>query len=389
MKNQSQNHDQSSWKLESKVSDYDEFNQGCVKRINKALDAVDFALLLTTGHDPYSRRKIAYYAVATYFLRDFDPFPGMVIYGAPSTGKTMTLNVLKGCCNKSFSITGETITAAALRSCMNQANEGTLVIEESDSMTVLGLEEILITRYSRSSGENTKMVPDGHKGWEAASYATFGATIAHRRNLFRDPAMLRRVITVKTKRTKQGYFEKDIDTLNCLCKVFHKQMTHHPKLPCVANVWNIEPGIFDCYKPLVVIADFLDDTDFLEQLIAEMREASDRLREEETYLEPQILLKALINLTSGKVKDKINANLLNVPICDIEPALREEFGSSCPVLKLSANQRNRIIRDDFGFEIKSSHGRNRVYFTIPMLIEACQNHLIEDECLDEWKKILS
>jgi hypothetical protein len=64
----------------------------------------------------------------------------------------------------------------------------------------------------------------------------------------------------------------------------------------------------------------------------------------------------------------------------------KEFGFSCPTVKLSANQRNRILREDLGFDIRSSHGKNRLYLNIPQLIKVCEDNGVEDDCLVEWKK---
>ena len=364
------------------------FNEECIPRIQKAIEIAEIALQNSTGHDEYQRRKIAYYAVATHFIKDFDPFPGMVVCGPPSTGKTATLNVLKGTCYKAIAVTGETVTPAALKACMKNANDGTLVIEEADSVTSRDLETILITRYTTASADIKIMVPDGHKGWDLADYATFGATVAHRRNLYRDAALIRRVILVQTKRTKGDYIQITLKSHKALFNQFHQQLKWHPEFPQVKNEWDIEPGIFDCYKPLVVLSTFTRNISFLNKLVEEMRVASGRLREEVTYLEPQMLLRVIIGLVSKKVESNITPNLINIEINKIDPMLRTEFGPNCPVFQLGASQRNRIIRESLGFQIKSSHGRNRLYLTIPQLIKACEDNGIEDECLGEWKTAL-
>jgi len=119
-----------------------------------------------------------------------------------------------------------------------------------------------------------------------------------------------------------------------------------------------------------------------------MRKSSERLIDEESYLESQILLRVLITLVSNKVKENVTSKRLNIEINKIDPAARVEFGVTCPVLKLSANQRNRILREDLGFVIKSAGGRNRLYLDIPQLIKACEDNGVEDDCLAEWKEKL-
>ncbi|MDD5704198.1 MAG: hypothetical protein PHU23_19360, partial [Dehalococcoidales bacterium] len=263
----------------------------------------------------------------------------------------------------------------------------TLIIEEADSITDREIESILITRYSKASADVKKMVSDG-KEWKLEASATFGATVVHRRNLFRDPAMLRRVITVQTKRRKGNFTQVTKDTHAALFQEYHRQFGYRPQWSDVSNDWDIEPAILDCYKPVIALVKAAEDTAFLDALITEMRSASSRLIEEENYLDPQVLLKAIIGLVSNKIKENVTFKRINIEINKIDPAVRTEFGINCPILKLGANQRNRILREDLGFEIKSAGGRNRLYLNIPQLIKACEGNAVEDDCLGEWKVAL-
>lgn len=348
----------------------------------RAIEFAEVALNICTGHDDYQRKKIAYYIVSTHFIPQFDPFPSLVIYGPPSTGKSMTLNVLRNTCWGAVSLTAETITPAALKDCLRKANLRTLIIEEADSITLRQLEETLITRYSRSSADDQKMIPDG-KGWTRAEFLTFGATVVHRRNLFRNPALLRRVITVRTHRVKKEYSQ--LNRFSPVYKNFHKQLKINPTLSAVKNIWDVEAGIFDCYRPLIALATYLNDGSFIRQLVNEMKSASERLREEETYLEAPIFLKILIGLAYDKVQDNPTSERISIETRRISPALREEFGADCPALMLSANQRNRIIKEDLGFKVGASHGRSRIYLTIAQLIKVCDDYGIKDDLLEEWK----
>ncbi|GAH43181.1 unnamed protein product, partial [marine sediment metagenome] len=352
-----------------------------------AVDIVSDLLHQATGFDEYQRRKIAYYAVMTHYIKDFDPFPQMVVTGTPGTGKSASLNILKGTCGKVVSVTGETITDAALRAAMKEAEFGSLIVEEADDATQRDLENTLVTRYSKSSASNTKMVSDG-RDWRLEKQGTYGATIFHRRNLFRSPALLRRVIIVRAKRIKGRFIPVTEDTHPDLFKEYRQQFGFRPTWPEVRNEWDIEPSILDCFRPIVALAMLIGDTAFLESLVKEMLEASNRLVEEESYLEIQVLLKALITLTTQKIKGVITEGRINLEVSKIDPTIKDEFGPSCPVLQLSANQRNRILREDLGFPIRSSHGRNRIYFTPSLLIEKCEANGIEDDCLIEWKVAL-
>jgi hypothetical protein len=352
----------------------------------EAVRLADSILYACTGHDDYQRRKIAYYALATHFIPMFDPFPGLVIYGLPSTGKSATLSILRRLCYRTLSITGEAITPAALRKCMAEANKGTLIVEEAEKISRTDMENLLIIRYSQDSALTTKMIQD-MIGWELEQLATYGATVCHMRYLFKDPALMRRVITVRTKSINRKY-----DRMNkhrASFELYHEKVKNLPVLPNVDNIWNIEPGIFDCYLPLLTLAIYLDDEDFTNSLLAEMGIATNRLKEGEAYLEAPILLKAIISLVSDKIKGSPTLGRINIEMRYINPALRDELGPNHPVFLLSSYQRNLIIKEDLGFGISSSHGRQRIYLTIPLLIKACDEYNIHDDIIDEWKKALN
>ncbi len=363
----------------------DSFNDQVVTKLTKAVDIVSGLIHQAAGHNDYQCRKLAYYAVCTHYIKDYNIFPGLAIYGAPGTGKSDTIDILKLTCGKIVAITAETITDAALKACMKEANLGTLIIEEADSITSREIESILVTRYSRSSADLKKMVSEG-KEWVLQASATFGSTIVHRRNLFRDPAMLRRVITVQTKRKRGAYIKVTKETHSDSFAEYQRQFGFKPQWPDVSNEFDVENAVIDCYKPLIALAKLINDTAFLDSLVGEIRKASSRLIEEENYLDSQVLLKVLITLVYNKVKENITPNRLNIEVNKIDPAAREEFGVNCSILKLSANQRNRILKEDLGFSIRSSHGRNRLYLDIPQLIKACEDNAVEDDCLVAWKK---
>ena len=161
-----------------------------------------------------------------------------------------------------------------------------------------------------------------------------------------------------------------------------------PKLPPVKNIWRVEPGIFDCYKPLVALATYLCEDKFLSKLVLEMADASQRLRNEEAYLEAPALLHILVGLADKEMQGGFTPKRLAIEVSKILPAILKEYDSSCPLVSLSANQRNRILREDLGFEVVSSGGKMRVRFTVAQLLAKCKDYNVEDELLSEWDKKL-
>jgi hypothetical protein len=368
--------------------------------LEDALRLAEEALSKTTGHDDFQRRKIAYWIIATHFLPVFDPFPTLVVYGPPATGKSATLEIVYGFSYKPTRIAGATTSAAGLRSAMGEAARGTLIIEEADKLATQELEDILITRYSLASGIDTKMVTPGQGIWRRQKVSTSGATALHRRNLFKDPALLRRTIPIRAKRTKGKY----VPPGQCkgLFDEFHQlEFTRStsdakgistgdklPKLLPVENIWGVDQGILDCFMPILALAVYLEDRWFINQLKDEMKEAESRLKGEELYLEAPALLHILICLAAEEMGKNFTAKRISVEVSKIEPAGLREYGRSCPLLSLSANQRNRILREDLGFEVASAGGRQRVRFTIAELIKQCSDWKVVDEQLDTWDNML-
>ena len=353
-------------------------------------DLISFILLTqavlqnAAGHDEYQARKIAYYILATWHIAQFEQFPCLVFYGPPSSGKTSSLNVVKALAFHVEPITSDGITEAALRQTMAKANNGTLIIEEADKLTARDLESYIIARYSKSSAQVAKMESAG-KNWDVAPKATFGATVLHRRNLFRDPATLRRMIKVKTKRQHLKFISLSASTLKQILKRIHAISN----LPIVENIWDIEPGVFDCFTPVVRIAKYFSDEAFISRLVVEMKQESAQLKEEETYLEGPTILKALVRLAADHFKENPKSDRFGIPVSDINPAIKDEFGGDCQTLLLSANQRNRILKEDFKFLVKSGNGKNRVYLTLPMLMSVCEEYNITDDVFAVWKEKLN
>ena len=120
-----------------------------------------------------------------------------------------------------------------------------------------------------------------------------------------------------------------------------------------------------------------------------MKQESVQLKEEETYLEGPTILKALVRLAVDHFKESPKADRFGIHVREINPAIKDEFGGDCQTLLLSANQRNRILREDFKFLVKSSNGKNWVYLTLPMLMSVCADNNITDDVFAVWKEKLN
>ena len=358
-----------------------------------AIGIVSDILADVTSHNDFERRKLAYYAVATHFMRDFGTFPGLAIYGPSGSGKTATLFVLELLCRKVNRVTSTAITPAALKDAAIESNGGTLMIEEGEEVSAKQLEEILLLRYDKSSAWVTKMVPAPSGGWMQEKQAAFGATIMHRDHLFKKPQLQRRMIPVKTS-LDIGKKYADYHTIDRRCEEEIKKFrvivvpgAAHTSLPEVFNPSkDISQGIFDCYRPLVAIARYLEDADFYPQLVEEMKVATDRLKEDVSDTDTASILRVIIMLVNEKTEGKYKPGIIAVDNARIQRLLHDEYGPDNPATLLSRVQRNRIIRYDFKFTIKGAGGKHQLRLSIAQLIEVCDANDVQDELLEKWRK---
>jgi hypothetical protein len=354
--------------------------------LSQAIRLGERVLELSTGHDPYQRRKIVLYAVATQYVEQTEQFPVLLVYGSPSTGKTQTLNFLKGTCYRVAELTAQTVSEAAFRARMNRSDNGTLVIEEADVMDKKDLDGLLNTRPMRATATFIKMVYV-NGGWEERIYNTYGATIVHRRIPFENAALMRRIIVITTVSRKGDYIKFRRD--HRLFTMIREKLVDLPALPPVENIWGIEPGIFDCYLPIVAVAVLINDQWFLSRLVSEMRLASQDLRMDESFLEYQTLLRGLIRVVYEKYGDKTSSRRMNIDVTEIAPAIIRIDGPESKAALLKAGQRNRILTRNFGFSVEPFGGANRVCFFQAQLIAVCDKHGVKDEVLEIWRAKLN
>ncbi len=361
----------------------------------QAVEEIDRVLRLCTGLNDFERKLIGYYAVATYYIDQYSVFPGLMLYGDTSTGKSQVLDVLGTVCRKVSRLTEKTSTEAALRAAMKESNKGTLILEEAGEFRIEDIEGVLVTRYSKSAAQTAKMVMVGDTH-ELERAATYGATIIHRQFSVRKPMLQRRLISIHALRRKRAepfakFFElneKDdgID-LETFIKKIQSLLSALPEVPRVRAQWEgVESGILDSYMPIIAVASVLEDQLFIGEIVREVRDKSEELREDESSLEQPTILRTIILLVVDRYSEAWIPAKLNVDVSDIEPTIRKEYGNSHPALLLSHVQRNRIIRDDFGFKIGSAGGKVRVYLTLGMLVKACDRYGVQDSQIEVWRK---
>jgi hypothetical protein len=354
---------------------------------------VDKILKVCTGLNDYERKLVAYYAIATYYINQYSVFPGLLLYGGSATGKSQVLDLLERTCYKVARLTEEASTAAALKAVMKEVSGGVLILEEAGEITTRALEGILASRYGKSTALTAKMVRGDEKDYELELMPTYGATVVHREFSVRKLSLQRRLIEIHTYRVKGKEFTKFLDInlkddgidLEAFIKGTHDHLAKLPELPRVRiPSGGVESGVFDTYAPVIAVATALEDFGFIEEAIREMEDKSAELRDSGTAEVLPTILRAILLLVHEDYGDWTSKKV-DIPVSNIEPTIRREFGGDHQALLLSHNQRNRIIRQDFHFVVRSSGGKQRVYLTLDMLITACDRYGVQDEVIELWR----
>lgn len=353
-----------------------------VKALRDAIDLIDAALDAAAGHDRYSRRLCAYYAAATWHLGKFDKFPALAIYSALAAGKTQVLKVMEWICLNPYSFDARKVTDATLREVFNQAQNGTLLIEEADGVE---LEPWVHGRYAKETAKAAKMAPVGARGWEKREYYTFGATVLHKREPFNDAALESRCIWLAVhpnrQRPRDSYSlppEYMTDLIKQLLREASKiELAKRAQVP-----GNIAGRVIDVYEPILLLAEVAEDTEFRGWLIGtHMRLADAAVKDGQTWEPSALVIKALLAVLaergSGTSLDYSKPVKVDK---DLVTRLRSDYQISMHPRKVT-----KIVRDQ-GFRLRSSGGIIVIDIDLNTLAAACIRFGIEDELLEKALK---
>lgn len=269
-----------------------------IEKLKTAVSDIALYLTLVSGATEFILRKAAYYCVATWFLDKFDRFAPFVAYGDTGVGKSSLMDGMEPFCFRVVRINISSTSAKSLREDFTQASPGTAIMEESeDSTQNAEILAYLKGRYARTTARASKMAKSEAGDWEQKKYITYGATIVHRRDHFEDQAMESRSIwneiQQNEQRAKKSYSSSIPSDLT------------EPVVKLLKGVGDIElpepdvpeeiPGrIVDVYEPLLSLAQLLDDTPFLRELINEMHVATAIFRDGQAYSPKALVFKALL-----------------------------------------------------------------------------------------------
>lgn len=294
--------------------------------IDKIQPYVD-VMMQATGLEQEAASVCVYYALATYFISDFQKFPTLVFLGPAGTGKTAaTEQMYQLCCDAKF-ICGR--TPATIRDELSETP--TAILDEADYISCL--EDILTRRYSRTNSTQT-INKASEVGYTKAKQDLFGATVLCCRKPFRDVAMRTRSIIIRTK-SKPGHYKiKE----NCSLRKIAKKVELIP----------IETSqrMMDTWKPLISVAETLHDKAWTEWAYTEVVKESTQMGLAQE-MEPSICLvyafKALWN------------EKRTLRVSDVRHLLRDEFDTKLSVfqvLDLCQGMNVQVIKPQGYLQIK-------------------------------------
>ena len=327
------------------------------------VNQVPLLIQAACGLDLNQAKSITYYAVATHGLTHLRLFPALFLQGAPATGKSTILDILELLTYQPKRLDGS-LSKAEFRDSLNDSP--TVLIEEADQVN----ERQIRNRYSRSTSKMS-VKRERRQGWESEPLDTFGATVLHRRDPFKDPAVQSRAITVRTRKA-DGPFNADLNEIG----------QHHELLVRLATeiTWDListhgGSRIRDSWAPLQVVACHIQDEEWAAWAETQIVQADATLNAGQEEEPPQLVFSAIMHLALVNGGDTHMQPDERVTVSDIAKELSDRAG------KYNSWQIGDIVRN-LGFEVRKAGGTQYVYIGGAQKLLAIGAELgIEDEWL--------
>lgn len=345
-------------------------------------DAVNLAqkgFSLVSGLGKFESRLCACYDLATWFIEQINPFPLLTITGSGGTGKTSILCAFNGMAFNPVMFAMSKITEPVLRDKLHDADHGTAIIDEADE-SLCDLEGFLTNRYLRETASSAKKIPVGGHQWLTENIPIFGATVLHKRQPYKDPAVESRSITVNTTAdTDRKYLKpKKVEPLYSRVRELAETARATVAIgsePTIPEGCEVAGRVVDTYRPILLIAEKIAATDFLTELWGRIQAASLDLREGQTYEPGPLLLQALIAHLEAGGKLKLRSVRIEG---ELLKWVRDVHGKV-----INAWQAAKILRG-YGLTIKRIGGPNHVAVdNIKALAQICRAVGIHDEVLEQ------
>lgn len=265
-------------------------------------------LVRSSGITELQAKTCIYYAIATYL--DVDIMPALMIMGNSGTGKSSLLRQL------SYFVKGglwaNAKTPAALREKLAIARNVCALIEEGDGID----EDLILCRYSRETAE-IETRREVEQGWKNLTIDIFGSTVLHRRKPPADIALRNRSIFIKTQ-LRPGEYKLD--------KTVYREEIRDIAEGIIPNADVTSERVGDTWRPLVIIAKQLGDTDWLAYAEVQMQLDRDAFLVGQDY-EPQPALEHALKALLDK--------RVSVPLKEVKEHLDKNFDLRLKIYQIS------------------------------------------------------
>lgn len=343
------------------------------------------ALAESTGLGPYKRKLATYWTLATHALPGLAVFPLLALRGRFGCGKSETLKIVCNYAHKPRKLSMRGATLASIRDELSRSYEGTIVLEEADSAwkdPERTVENLLSDRYSRESAEETHKTANPKGAWSQQTSKFFGATVLHRRQTFRDPALDGRTIAIKFKpKTDRTY--KEFCPLS-LTDPQHEINKEGQKLagalifalPEFESIQGVAGRVMNTYRPILAMAALLKDQEFLDASRECLDLETQKMKDDQGCEPDELVLSAII----GRIFADDTPSWTSQKLSVLSHIIQDESKEFMTPHQIST------VAKGLGFDVKRSHGNFVVLPTRKTVISAAQSIEYGDPAIERLIK---
>ena len=351
-----------------------------IKLIKASVEIIETWLGMSTGLEPLQRKTIGFYTIATHSLPTANSFPLLVCRGPMGTGKSECSRIVKAFAYNPRAMSLRSMSPPAFRDELAQTHNGTAIIEEADAgwSDTKNYENLLSDRYHRDSAKGAHKILRKDGGWSTLEVFYFGASVLHKRVNFADAALDGRSITIQFKANHRRKYTTFSEADSVVVKLKKDLADFTFVLPDLKQSFAAAGRILASFTPILAVAEWCDDNEFLKQLVDWLITKSKQLVEDQATEPDGLVVRGIIDCLST------SSGLVfhNLKLKDVRTSIFHNSGVDLQHRQIAAHAR------ELGFHTKNSHGNIVIVPKPQTLLAACQTTMYEDEQITELGKSL-
>lgn len=267
--------------------------------------------------------------MATHAASQFDAFPILEILGETNTGKNCIMWPIRrfGCrAREPLVLRGTRL--AVLRDFLIETRGAVAIIDEGDSMMdQCDFEQLLKCRSRKEQGQITiNRATDTGKAYKRETRNIYGPLVVHRQTPFQDASLATRSITIHTSSNLDRAYGRPVKSKKHIEVELELKQFEMEGAPRIAENW----------LPLSSVANHVDDSDFLVELLEKLTiESVEMIREAQAVEPTRLVLDGALALSF----DGINWKEKRWRLVELSEWLRENH-----LIVLSPRQIGNILR---------------------------------------------